>query len=524
MSSEHVELESFGFFRDDELSDDEYEEYSLDESENNPYLNRNEDSKPFLPKDHGLHKRKPKKIRSRSSRYYGTTESQQFEQDENEVWRHHQLQRLFEDKGHWWTFTNKREVKRWTLTLATGFVCGIVALFVSYSTKVFTTRKYDIFFKIIEKEKSGKVLPGSALLFLLTTNLIFASIAWSTVYLEPLAAGSGIPEIKCYLNGLNIPGIVRMRTLLCKAFGIIFACSSGLPLGKEGPMVHAGAVIAAGVSQGKSNVMGCDTSFSKFQDFRNDREKRDFVACGTAAGVAAAFGAPIGGVLFSLEESASFWSTKLTWRCFFCAMMTVFTIYVISSANSYFGHSDNTAMFSFGEFFSLKGEKSNYAVWELFLFVGIGLLGGLIGACFIFSHSLMFRWRKARLSSRFWQFIEVLVIAGLMTLVAFFVPLVWSKCTPLPVDMEEWSDQEKRLVDLLVPLYCPSETHYNELASLYLTDSDTAIKQLFHFREIGDHNDSTFSSSALFIFLLTYIVLACFASGLAVPSGMKAFW
>jgi chloride channel 7 len=135
---------------------------------------------------------------------------------------------------------------------------------------------------------------------------------------------------------------------------VTFSVAGGLPVGKEGPMVHSGAVVAAGISQGKTRCWGVDTSFSKFSDFRNDREKRDFVACGAAAGVASAFGAPIGGVLFSLEEGASYWSTKLTWRAFFCAMTTLATLFAIKNLDVRLGHADVAKLFSFGEFNSLS--------------------------------------------------------------------------------------------------------------------------------------------------------------------------
>ena len=56
------------------------------------------------------------------------------------------------------------------------------------------------------------------------------------VFIEPLAAGSGIPEIKCYLNGVKVPNVVRFRTLVTKATGVLFSVAGGLFVGKEGPM------------------------------------------------------------------------------------------------------------------------------------------------------------------------------------------------------------------------------------------------------------------------------------------------
>lgn len=100
------------------------------------------------------------------------------------------------------------------------------------------------------------------------------------------------------------------------------------------------------------------------------------------------------------------------------------------------------------------------------------------------------------------------------------MPVLWGRCTDLPTDMQDWTNQEKKLVDALIPFRCVAGKEYNEVASLILTEADTAIKQLLHFREGGADNTSTFSSGALFAFFVPYIAMATITYGIAVPSGL----
>ena len=91
------------------------------------------------------------------------------------------------------------------------------------------------------------------------------------------------------------------------------AASSGLMVGIEGPLCHIGAIIACLTTQGGKGVR---LKWAKMATgFDNEIDKRDFMAAGAAAGITAAFGAPLAGVLFSWEGAASHWSSRQTLQC-----------------------------------------------------------------------------------------------------------------------------------------------------------------------------------------------------------------
>ena len=105
----------------------------------------------------------------------------------------------------------------------------------------------------------------------------------------PYAAGSGISEIKCIIAGFVMKGFLSFWTLLIKSICLPLAIASGLSVGKEGPSVHYAVCTGNVISR----------FFGKYK--RNAAKTREIFSACAAAGVAVAFGSPIGGVLFSLE-------------------------------------------------------------------------------------------------------------------------------------------------------------------------------------------------------------------------------
>lgn len=478
-----------------------------DQDENHDLIDANDDD------DNNVHT-------SHKSRHHSTKkeiyESFDFTDVESMMWRKHQFRRFFQNKGRLWTSSRSTTAWRWLLVILTGLLVGVTGCFVSVLTSALMKWKLDSCYQLVDAGNFGGAFFAYQFL-----SMFLVLCAGALCWWEPAAAGSGIPEIKAYLNGVNISHVVRRPVMIAKVIGMCFSVSSGLPLGKEGPMIHVGSIIGAALSQGINMPCGFDTSWNIFQDLRNDRTSRDFVTFGAAAGVAAAFRAPIGGILFTLEEGASFWSTTTTFRAFICAVITQLTVSVVFAQDS----ETNAGLFALGQFENFYNGKPNFKIFEIPIFIIIGCVGGLLGALFNHINEQISIYRKKHLNAfKKKRIIELVLITLAMSFISFILPLMWQVCTNIPLEYEEESStftaQELSLLEELVPFQCEPHTQYNQLASLYFTSGEVAMRQLFHFRENDGFGNDSFTSGPLILFFIPYFLIAAITSGVLAPAGL----
>nr|XP_060615153.1 H(+)/Cl(-) exchange transporter 6 [Anolis sagrei ordinatus] len=330
----------------------------------------------------------------------------------------------------------------------------------------------------------------------------YEAVKWTVVFAIgvctglPEAAGSGIPEIKCYLNGVKVPGVVRLRTLLCKALGVLFSVA------------------------GVDSFGGSLTPQALLR-----RDKRDFVSAGAAAGVAAAFGAPIGGTLFSLEEGSSFWNQGLTWKVLFCSMAATFTLNFFRSGIRFgsWGSFELPGLLNFGEFKCSESDKKCHlwTVVDLGFFILMGVLGGLLGAAFncLNKRLAKYRMRNVHPKPKLVRVLESLLVCLSTTLVIFVASMVLGECRPLSsanhgenTSLSLQGSSSEEVNSSIKTFFCPNDT-YNDMATLFFNPQESAILQLFH-------QEGTFSPVTLALFFLLYFLLSCWTYGISVPSGL----
>jgi len=80
-------------------------------------------------------------------------------------------------------------------------------------------------------------------------GITFPLLTFAREYISREAEGSGIPELKAIMSGLNIFKYFSFQTYIAKAIGIIAGMSAGLSVGREGPYVHMSACIASKLSK-----------------------------------------------------------------------------------------------------------------------------------------------------------------------------------------------------------------------------------------------------------------------------------
>ncbi|EKG05457.1 CLC-type chloride channel, putative [Trypanosoma cruzi] len=244
--------------------------------------------------------------------------------------------------------------------------------------------------------RGDRVAPFADFCFYVLISTFAAMIAsfFCKVY-APYAAGGGINEVKTIVSGHHVRRYLGGLTLITKAIGMSFSTGSGLVVGKEGPFVHIGAC-AGGIIA------------SVFPSYRLEAKKRELITAGAAGGVAVAFGAPVGGVIFALEEISSFYNFKALMAALICGVTAV-----LFQSRIDLWHTGRIVQFS-------VNYKHNWHFFQLPLFALLGVVGGFVGSLFNVVNIRIIRWRKLRF--KMWRVTEVAVVATITAVFNFVTP------------------------------------------------------------------------------------------------------
>ncbi|KAH3756729.1 chloride channel, voltage-sensitive 7 [Pelomyxa schiedti] len=302
-------------------------------------------------------------------------------------------------------------------------------------------------------------------------------------FMDPTLRGAAT-EVLCYLNGIVITDTLKIKNLIAHTASLTLVTASPMCVGKEGPMLAIGSQIGHAVAK-----------ICKYDEY----DMRDMVCTGLGAGIACAFGAPAGAVLFTLEKGSHF-TGGLMQRLLFCTMLACFCLsFLITGVDDgLWGYFSIDSLCHFGTF----SDAVLNNVKQVVAFVIMGILGGILGAVFNILHLSVIRYRKFIFKTPLRRFIEVIAIVVVSGVIAVTMSGVLKTCMPI----------EDTTTDADLPtIFCPAGS-YNSAATLFMNSQENAMNFLFH-------EATPVSTLVLTIFGICFFAISVYSIGCGVPAG-----
>lgn len=248
------------------------------------------------------------------------------------------------------------------------------------------------------------------------------SIVLHCAILSPL--GSGISQMKSILTGIDprmyLPGYFDFATLLAKLGGLICAVGSGLVVGTEGAYVHIMSIVTHHLLQ--------SPFYFRFSDREHARVQLLAAAC--AVGVSSTFSSPIGGVLFSMEVTATYYLMSNYMKAFVSsvagALMLQLTLALVN----------NTSRERSGMILETSFPPHAYSIWEIPLFALLGAVVGVVATATVWAVRVVAQRRSAfKKSTRRWKQLCVVwidpIVVAVVTAAATFFPGEFARTTSM---------------------------------------------------------------------------------------------
>ena len=240
----------------------------------------------------------------------------------------------------------KSKLRRWLEIFVTKNKLGLLQSIPFWIASVVTgviAVGYAQLFAIVEKFSLSIFDSNRSYIFILTP-LCFL-IAWFIIKLAPNARGSGIPQVMAAIDLSTtgkrdrIPFLLSIRIMVVKIISSLFMVFGGGAIGREGPTIQ----IAGSVFNVIHRIL--PASWPRLS-------QQNFIITGAAAGLAAAFNTPLGGLVFAMEELAKTHLRFFRTALFSAVIIAGLTAQAIAGSYLYIGY-PKVSNFPFSVFFSV---------------------------------------------------------------------------------------------------------------------------------------------------------------------------